>query len=177
MYVLQAEDTRGFFTKLLHFCIGNWEKALILGILITLIVLVSVKVTYFTHSLIHFALLHNENPAAAPPRTHTSAMLIQSSLHIFSLLNDTVKLLATTKIDQCLPLLQGFSIFGTMLGWFEKQNNWKGWAVFLPVYTVNVALFLPGVIFILAAGFIFGSVPLTSCLPHEQWMTKLVQPA
>ncbi len=48
MYVLQAEDTRGFFTKVLHFCIGNWEKALILGILITLIVLVSVKVTFLT---------------------------------------------------------------------------------------------------------------------------------
>lgn len=87
------EDTRGLFTKVLHFCISNWEKALILGVLITLIVLVSVK---------------------------------------------------------------GFSIFGTMLGWFEKQNNWKGWAVFLPVYTVNVALFLPGVIFILGAGFVFG---------------------
>ena len=43
-----------------------------------------------------------------------------------------------------------------MLRWFEKQNNWKGWAVFLPVYTVNVALFLPGVIFILGAGFVFG---------------------
>ncbi len=50
MYLLQSEDTRGFFTKVLHFCIGNWEKALILGILITLIVLVSVKVTNFTHS-------------------------------------------------------------------------------------------------------------------------------
>ncbi len=73
--------------------------------------------------------------------------------------------------------MQGFSIFGTMLGWFEKQNNWKGWAVFLPVYTVNVALFLPGVIFILAAGFIFGSVPLTSCLSHQHWMTELVTPA
>ncbi len=52
--------------------------------------------------------------------------------------------------------MQGFSIFGTMLSWFEKQNNWKGWAVFLPVYTANVALFLPGVIFILGAGFVFG---------------------
>lgn len=52
--------------------------------------------------------------------------------------------------------MQGFSIFGTMLAWFEKQNNWKGWALFLPVYTVNVALFLPGVIFILGAGFVFG---------------------
>ena len=51
---------------------------------------------------------------------------------------------------------QGFSIFGTMLRWFEKQNNWKGWALFLPMYTVNVALFLPGVIFILGAGFVFG---------------------
>lgn len=41
----QPEDTRGLFTKVLHFCISNWEKALILGVLITLIVLVSVKVT------------------------------------------------------------------------------------------------------------------------------------
>lgn len=42
---VQPEDNRSFFTKLLHFCISNWEKALVLGILITLIVLVSVKVT------------------------------------------------------------------------------------------------------------------------------------
>lgn len=53
-------------------------------------------------------------------------------------------------------MVQGFSIFGTMLAWFEKQNNWKGWALFLPMYTANVALFLPGVIFILGAGFVFG---------------------
>lgn len=43
---MQPTDKRGFFTKLLHFCIGNWEKALVLGIIITLIVLVSVKVTF-----------------------------------------------------------------------------------------------------------------------------------
>ena len=49
---LQPEDNRGFFTKLLHFCISNWEKALVLGILITLIVLVSVKVLHWT-SLAH----------------------------------------------------------------------------------------------------------------------------
>ena len=42
---MQPADTRGFFTKVLHFCIGNWEKALMLGIIITLIVLVSVKVS------------------------------------------------------------------------------------------------------------------------------------
>ncbi len=85
MYVLQAEDTRGFFTKVLHFCIGNWEKALILGILITLIVLVSVKVTYFTHSLNNLARLRNGSPAAAAAHgTHTSAVLMQSSLLIFS---------------------------------------------------------------------------------------------
>ena len=42
---MQPADNRGFFTKLLHFCIGNWEKALVLGIIITLIVLVSVKVS------------------------------------------------------------------------------------------------------------------------------------
>lgn len=91
-------------------------------------------------------------------------------------LKDIAILSAAAMFGQHLPMLQGFSIFGTMLGWFEKQNNWKGWAVFLPVYTVNVALFLPGVIFILAAGFIFGSVPLTSCLSHQQWVTRLVQP-
>lgn len=44
LFCLQPEDNRRFFTKLLHFCISNWEKALVLGILITLIVLVSVKV-------------------------------------------------------------------------------------------------------------------------------------
>lgn len=44
-FLLQQADNRGFFTKLLHFCIGNWEKALVLGIIITLIVLVSVKVS------------------------------------------------------------------------------------------------------------------------------------
>ena len=47
-FLLQQADNRGFFTKLLHFCIGNWEKALVLGIIITLIVLVSVKVSSFS---------------------------------------------------------------------------------------------------------------------------------
>jgi hypothetical protein len=84
MHFLQPEDTRGFFTKVLHFCIGNWEKALILGILITLIVLVSVKVTYLTHSLIHLAQPRNGEPAAAPHGTHTSAVHIQCSLPILS---------------------------------------------------------------------------------------------
>ena len=57
----------------------------------------------------------------------------------------------------CSPLcLQGFKIFGALLRWFQKQNNWRGWGIFLAIYCANVALFLPGVVLILGAGFVFG---------------------
>ena len=49
------------------------------------------------------------------------------------------------------------SIFGDILGWFEKQNSWwPGWVCFLLLFTVNVSLFLPGVALILGAGYVFG---------------------
>ncbi len=53
--------------------------------------------------------------------------------------------------------MQGVSIFGDILGWFEKQNSWwPGWVCFLLLFTVNVSLFLPGVALILGAGYVFG---------------------
>ena len=53
--------------------------------------------------------------------------------------------------------MQGVSIFGDILGWFEKQNGWwPGWVCFLLMFIVNVSLFLPGVALILGAGFVFG---------------------
>ena len=39
-----AADKRSVFARIFHFCLGNWEKALVLAVIITLIVLVSVKV-------------------------------------------------------------------------------------------------------------------------------------
>ncbi len=52
--------------------------------------------------------------------------------------------------------IHGFSIFGTILHWFKKRNGWGGWGIFIGFYTGIVALFIPGVVFILGSGFIFG---------------------
>jgi uncharacterized membrane protein YdjX (TVP38/TMEM64 family) len=51
---------------------------------------------------------------------------------------------------------QGFTVFGDILTWFQKQNNWAGWAIFLAMYTANVSLLLPGIVLILGSGFVFG---------------------
>lgn len=51
---------------------------------------------------------------------------------------------------------QGFTVFGDILTWFQKQNNWVGWAIFLAMYTANVSLLLPGIVLILGSGFVFG---------------------
>ena len=53
-------------------------------------------------------------------------------------------------------VVQGFKVLGDILHWFEKRNNWVGWSCFLLLYCVDVALFLPGLVLILAAGFVFG---------------------
>lgn len=76
-----------------RFVLASWSKFLILGVIVTLIVLVSVK---------------------------------------------------------------GIGIFGEILGWFKNHNGWAGWGAFLGMYTGIVALFLPGVVFIMGAGFVFG---------------------
>jgi uncharacterized membrane protein YdjX (TVP38/TMEM64 family) len=39
---------------------------------------------------------------------------------------------------------------------FEARNNWAGWGIFIGMYTGMVALFLPAVVFIAGAGFVFG---------------------
>ena len=53
-------------------------------------------------------------------------------------------------------LIQGITVFGEILNFFHNQNNWLGWLCFLGLYCVNVALFLPGIVLILGAGFVFG---------------------
>ncbi|KAL6769331.1 hypothetical protein ACKKBG_A30590 [Auxenochlorella protothecoides x Auxenochlorella symbiontica] len=55
-----------------------------------------------------------------------------------------------------LTAVKGFSIFGDLLRWFQSRNNWGGWGIFLGMYTALVAVFLPGVVFIMGAGFVFG---------------------
>ena len=52
--------------------------------------------------------------------------------------------------------IQGLSVFTKVLEWFQNQNNWAGWGIFLAMYTANVSLLLPGIVLILGAGFIFG---------------------
>lgn len=52
--------------------------------------------------------------------------------------------------------IHGFSIFGSILHWFKRRNGWGGWGVFIGFYAGVVALFMPGVVFILGSGFIFG---------------------
>ena len=45
---------------------------------------------------------------------------------------------------------------GGVVSWFERQNNWVGWVEFLVLYCAVVALYLPGIMFILASGYVFG---------------------
>lgn len=52
--------------------------------------------------------------------------------------------------------MQGFTIFGDILRFFEKRNNWVGWSCFLAIYLANVSLFLPGILLMMGAGFVFG---------------------
>jgi uncharacterized membrane protein YdjX (TVP38/TMEM64 family) len=52
--------------------------------------------------------------------------------------------------------LQGFTVFNDILRFFQRQNNWMGWLIFTIFYCANVSLFLPGLVLILGAGFVFG---------------------
>ena len=47
-------------------------------------------------------------------------------------------------------------MFKDIIIWFEKQNNWLGWTCFTLLYMVNISILLPGIWFILMAGFVFG---------------------
>ena len=42
------------------------------------------------------------------------------------------------------------------MAWFKKRNGWGGWGAYVGFYTGIVALFFPGVVFIMGAGFVFG---------------------
>lgn len=55
-----------------------------------------------------------------------------------------------------LVSIHGFSIFPAILEWFKKRSGWGGWGAYLGIYTAIVALFIPGVVFIMGAGFVFG---------------------
>lgn len=55
-----------------------------------------------------------------------------------------------------LTAVKGVTVFSDILAWFQARNNWGGWGMFLGLYTVVVALFLPGVVLIVGAGFVFG---------------------
>ena len=55
-----------------------------------------------------------------------------------------------------LVSIHGFSIFPRILEWFKKRSGWGGWGAYLGIYTAIVALFIPGVVFIMGAGFVFG---------------------
>jgi uncharacterized membrane protein YdjX (TVP38/TMEM64 family) len=55
-----------------------------------------------------------------------------------------------------LVSVRGFSIFGDILHWFKRHNSWGGWGIFIGMYTGVVALFMPGVVFMMGAGFVFG---------------------
>ena len=63
-------------------------------------------------------------------------------------------------------------MFGDILRFFQRQNNWLGWLYFTLLYCVNVALFLPGIVLILGAGFIFGYCLHPSRLLHCAQLTN-----
>jgi hypothetical protein len=70
--------------------------------------------------------------------------------------DQTLHLPRCTAVTPLVLPPQGFSVFGSILRWFQARNNWGGWGIFLGMYLVVVALFLPGVLLIMGAGFIFG---------------------
>jgi uncharacterized membrane protein YdjX (TVP38/TMEM64 family) len=55
-----------------------------------------------------------------------------------------------------LVSIHGFSVFPRILEWFKSRSGWGGWGAYLGIYTAIVALFIPGVVFIMGAGFVFG---------------------
>lgn len=55
-----------------------------------------------------------------------------------------------------LTSIYGFSIYGNILRWFKQRGGWGVWGIYIGLYTVLVAIFIPGVVFIMGAGFVFG---------------------
>ena len=113
--------------QVLGFLLANWYKLVILGLVITMIVLVSIHVS------ILLRMLRSE----------------------YSEFSEFVEL--SGKLTWLYhAFVQGFSVFGSILSWFKNRNGWGGWGVYVGFYTGIVALFFPGVVFIMGAGFVFG---------------------
>ena len=51
---------------------------------------------------------------------------------------------------------QGLAIVPDILAWFTRQNNWLGWLAFTGLYASVVALYLPAIVLVVGAGFVFG---------------------
>lgn len=145
----------------LRFLLAQWLKFLILGIIITLIVLVSVKVR---------RLQGLRGSCSLPFSAGAYVALFEGAWRCRSLGGGQLCCwqsgtsaagrrpalqLATSMPARC-ACLQGFSIFGVILRWFQARNNWAGWGIFIGMYCAVVALFLPGIAFIMGAGFVFG---------------------
>ena len=182
-----------FCKRLIGFVLSHWSKVVILGIIITLIVLVSIKV-WGAELLAQRndaqpawgrGVLHAGTAARAASESSADGACVSMPAH-----------------QACHVPLQGFGFFGDLLSWFQRHNGWAGWGIFvgaggssshvlhialraaglrrrlcLPLsapqhcltlsachhhhrhtgmYTAMVALFLPGVVLILGAGFVFG---------------------
>lgn len=69
---------------------------------------------------------------------------------------DKLLLLFAVGTVACLAAIKGASFFRDTLTWLAAHSGWAGWGVFVACYSLNVALFLPGVAGALAAGFVFG---------------------
>jgi hypothetical protein len=68
----------------------------------------------------------------------------------------TIAVCKNVVLTRELDLGQGVSVFGDILTWFQKQNNFAGWFSFTLLYCLNISLFLPGIVLVLGAGFVFG---------------------
>lgn len=79
---------------------------------------------------------------------HVAGFLL-ANLFKFAILGIVITLIVLVSIH-------GFSVFPRILEWFKKRSGWGGWGAYLGIYTAIVALFIPGVVFIMGAGFVFG---------------------
>ena len=193
-----ATERRGCCGGVCAFILAHWSKAALLAIVITVIVLFSIRVgallllsasdlygiaicsivgpRYDTHcarsshskwsckarSMCRPSSLLNVKPIAA----QTETVVMESVMPRFCMRRHNF---ARTTQN---PPVQGPRIFGELLRFFERWNNWGGWGIFIGLYILNITLFLPGVALILGAGFVFGctdfpAVCNTSAWPHQ----------
>ncbi|KAI7841423.1 hypothetical protein COHA_004818 [Chlorella ohadii] len=93
-------------------------------------------------------------PLIHPARTRKQKLLLFCKRLLGFVLSHWSKVVILGIIITLIVL--GFGFFGDLLTWFQRHNGWAGWGIFVGMYTAMVALFLPGVVLILGAGFVFG---------------------